>query len=176
MKNIVLFGFMGCGKSTVGELLTKKLSRNISCRFVDMDGIIEQRMGMPVSEIFEKYGEQHFRLLETELAAELSEMCGLIISAGGGALLNSRTRAAFGETRLIFMDVSLDCAINRLLFDSSRPLLAAGAPGSSERRELIAGLYSERRPCYQAMTGHTVNADLPPDDVAEMIMSLCEAD
>ena len=82
--NIILCGFMGSGKSTVGLLLAKKLGMS----FIDLDTYIEKKEGMTVSKIFEKYGEPYFRKVEKESAKELAEKNGLVIAAGGGTLVD----------------------------------------------------------------------------------------
>ena len=81
--NIILCGFMGSGKSTVGLLLAKKLGMS----FIDLDTYIEKKERMTVSKIFEKYGEPYFRKVEKESAKELAEKNGLVIAAGGGTLV-----------------------------------------------------------------------------------------
>ena len=82
MRNVVLCGFMGCGKTTVGRQLAALSGR----RFVDMDEYIEQQAGMAVSEIFRQYGEDDFRRREREACRALARQTGLVIAAGGGAL------------------------------------------------------------------------------------------
>ena len=81
-KSIVLCGFMGCGKSTIGSLLARKMGM----AFVDMDSYIEKKEGKSVSEIFAQSGEEHFRMLEREAAKELAGKKGLVIATGGGTL------------------------------------------------------------------------------------------
>ena len=101
-RNIVLFGFMGCGKSTVGA----ELSSNIGRVMVDTDKLIEQREGMSVSEIFSTRGEGYFRDREHEICRELSERERLIISAGGGALTFRRNIEALRKgCELVLIDV-----------------------------------------------------------------------
>ena len=82
-KNLVLCGFMGSGKSTIGRQLSEKLGM----RFIDTDTYIEQKEGMTISQIFEEKGEEYFRELELETCRELSKLRGSIISTGGGTLL-----------------------------------------------------------------------------------------
>jgi shikimate kinase len=82
-KNIVLIGFMGTGKSTVGSRLAGRLNR----KFVDMDREIERIVGMPVSEIFKRYGEIRFRSEEKLIAQKLARESGLVIATGGGVVL-----------------------------------------------------------------------------------------
>ena len=84
MKNIVLTGFMASGKTTIGKLLAKKLSRD----FYDSDRMIEYKEGMTVSEIFEKFGETEFRRMENELSKELANFEDSVIALGGGFVLN----------------------------------------------------------------------------------------
>ena len=90
-KNIVLCGFMGSGKTAVGNQLSKLTSRN----YVDIDQYIENKSGKTISEIFAESGEQYFRDLEYEAAKELSLKKGCIISAGGGTLLYERNRYCY---------------------------------------------------------------------------------
>ena len=78
--NIVLIGIMGCGKSSLGKQLAKRLSKT----FVDMDAVIEKEAGMTITQMFETFGEPYFRDKETELCRRLSKQTGLVISTGGG--------------------------------------------------------------------------------------------
>ncbi len=78
-SNIVLTGFMGSGKTTVG----RKLSKELDMEFVDTDAIIEKKMNMPITDIFVKYGEKYFRDIETETAKETENMKNCVISTGG---------------------------------------------------------------------------------------------
>src|SRR3954466_2305869 len=81
-KNIVITGFMGTGKTTVGRLLAERLQRP----FLDMDSVIESHFGKPIPRIFAEDGEPAFRVFEAQLCYELSEKQGLVLSTGGGAL------------------------------------------------------------------------------------------
>lgn len=100
MNNIVLCGFMGCGKSTVGKNIARKSGR----KFLDMDSYIEEKAGMTVSEIFEKYGEEKFRDMEHDACVELSGLEGLVIASGGGAFTFKRNvEASRARTRLFFL-------------------------------------------------------------------------
>ena len=94
MKNIFLIGFMGCGKSTIAEVL----ARELAVPQVEMDEVIVKEQGMPITEIFEKYGEAHFRDIETKLVERLKVEKGVVVSCGGGAVLreeNSRLKLGF---------------------------------------------------------------------------------
>ena len=95
MENIILIGFMGCGKTTVG----KKLASMSGRKFLDMDDEIVRRAGMKITEIFEKYGEDRFRQMETELCEQLSETEGLVIATGGGVIKNERNMQLLKKKR-----------------------------------------------------------------------------
>ena len=97
MKNIVLIGMMGCGKTTVGELLASRLKRTL----VDTDAFIERREGMTVPEIFESQGEGYFRSLELGVAQALSLRSDLIIACGGGLPLQEGAMAPLKESGVV---------------------------------------------------------------------------
>ena len=100
MNNIVLCGFMGCGKSTVGKNIARKSGR----KFLDMDSYIEEKAGMTVSKIFEKYGEEKFRDMEHDACVELAGLEGLVIASGGGAFTFKRNvEASRARTKLFFL-------------------------------------------------------------------------
>lgn len=96
-KNIVLTGFMGSGKSSVGVKLAERLHR----KFVDMDREIEKICGMTVSELFRRYGEQRFRSEEKLMARKLAEQSGLVIATGGGVVLGEGNLEALRENGVI---------------------------------------------------------------------------
>ena len=111
MNNIVLCGFMGCGKTTVGRNLARKAGR----KFIDMDLYIEEKAGMKISEIFEKFGESRFRDMEHEACLELADTEGLVIASGGGAFTFQRNIDAFrGKDKIVLLDVPLDIIKQRL--------------------------------------------------------------
>lgn len=141
MNNIVLCGFMGCGKSTVGRNIARKTGKN----FLDMDSYIENKAGMTVSQIFEKYGESGFRNMEHEACRELSEMNGLIIASGGGAFTFERNVGVFkNKDVIVLLDVPLDTIKYRLRNDKSRPLLQ-----KPDRDKVMQELYDKRLPLYK---------------------------
>lgn len=120
-KNIVLIGFMGSGKTTVGLRLAERLKRT----FVDMDHEIETLIGMSVAEIFRHYGEVRFRSEESLMARKLGHREDLVIATGGGAVLCSANVAALRENGvLVYLDadpVDIQARVNRK--KGSRPLL-----------------------------------------------------
>lgn len=132
-KNLVLIGMPGCGKSTVGRLLAKELGKE----FIDTDEEIVNRMGMEISKIFEIKGEKEFRLLESQVIAEISACQGLVVATGGGAILNKRNIDLLKENgTVVFMDRPLE----QLVTTHDRPL--------SSNRELLTKRYNERYDIY----------------------------
>lgn len=141
--NIILTGFMGTGKTTVGTLLAEKLGRE----FIDTDQLIETRQGLTIAEIFADLGEAAFRRLEADLAQELGEKEGLVIATGGRFMLNPANEAALGSKAQIFCLVaSPQELVSRLAKDpeNRRPLLNVPNPG-----EQITKLLQERQKGYQ---------------------------
>lgn len=161
-RNIVLFGFMGCGKSTVGA----ELSSNTGRKLVDTDKLIERQEGMSVSDIFARHGEPYFRDLEHRVCCELSGRQRLIISAGGGALTFQRNVEALRSgCELVLIDVSPEVIYERLKYDATRPLLQC-----EDKMEAIRQLYAKRDALYRAAADHTVNGNQPRGFVALDIM------
>lgn len=161
-RNIVLFGFMGCGKSTVGAELASNTGREL----VDTDRLIEQSEGISISEIFARHGEPYFRELEHKVCCELSCRQRLIISAGGGALTFPRNVEALRSgCELVLIDVSPEVIYERLRYDTTRPLLQC-----EDKMEAIRQLYARRDALYRAAADHTVNGDQPRGFVALDIM------
>ena len=119
-SNITLTGFMGTGKSTVGRLLAERLDRP----FVDMDEQLEAHFGKSIAEVFADEGEPAFRLAEIRLCTQLAEQQGLVISTGGGALVNPDSRHALAESGpVICLTASLDQILARIGQAADRPLL-----------------------------------------------------
>ena len=96
-RHIVLTGFMGTGKSTVGRLLAGRLGRG----FVDTDGLIEARCGRTIPDLFAEKGEAAFRAWESAVAQELAQETGLVIATGGGMMLNEANAAALSHESLV---------------------------------------------------------------------------
>ena len=162
-KNIILCGFMRCGKSTVGALLAKKTGM----AFIDLDSYIEKKQGMTVSDIFEKYGEPRFREFEREAARELSQKNSMVIAAGGGTLTfqeNVDTLRTSGK--IILLDLPLDTVAKRLENDTTRPLL-----NRPDKLEAMKALFEKRLPIYKSAADIIVNGDESPMQVCMEIMS-----
>ncbi|MEG0441932.1 MAG: shikimate kinase, partial [Oscillospiraceae bacterium] len=97
MKNIVLIGMPGSGKSVVGALLSRQLSRP----FIDLDTLIEETASLTVSEIFEQWGEEAFRDLESALAVQTAQESGVVIATGGGVILREENMKALQKTGIL---------------------------------------------------------------------------
>ena len=162
MNNIVLCGFMGCGKSTVGRLLAKSLGRV----FIDTDEYIENEQNMTVSEIFEQYGESGFRDIEHKACVNLAKKSGFVIATGGGALTFERNAAAFADDRVIFMNVPFDEIERRIDGGNSRPLF--------QDRNKALELYNIRLPLYKKAADCTVDAVGSTQTVARKIAEIIE--
>ncbi|MBQ9673240.1 MAG: shikimate kinase [Ruminococcus sp.] len=162
-KNIVLCGFMGCGKTTVGENLRRKLGVNL----IDTDSYIEKNEGMTISEIFEKHGESYFRDLEHKACKELSEKKGIIISTGGGALTFERNVEVLKKTgTIVLIDVPLDVLKERLSGDKSRPLLQR-----EDKDKAMQELYDKRMPLYKNAADIVIDGNNSPLQVAMSIIN-----
>lgn len=156
---IVLVGFMGAGKTSVGRLLAERLEGS----FVDTDEIIEQRTGASVASIFSTSGEEAFRALESDVVAEVLSGDADVVALGGGALEDPATRAAVAACTVVHLDISFEEAMRRVGGDADRPLLA-GDPGA---------LHARRRPLYQEVAHRTVSTeDKTPLDVAAELHGL----
>lgn len=154
MDNIVLCGFMGCGKSTVGKNIARKTGK----KFLDMDSYIEKKAGMTVSEIFDKYGESAFRDMEHEACKELSEMKDLIIASGGGAFTFERNVEVFkGKDTIVLLDVPLNIIKYRLRNDKTRPLLQR-----PDKDKAMQELYDKRLPLYKSAADIIVSGKNTP--------------
>lgn len=165
-RNIVLCGFMGSGKTTVGRVLAGRTG----LPFVDMDEYIEEKAGMTVSEIFNRYGEGYFRDLEHEAAKELGKRDGCVISAGGGTLVYPRNVEVLREScRIVLLDAPLAVMKRRLKNDKKRPLLQR-----PDKDEAMRELYTLRMPLYRAAAHLTVNAAQSPYKTAREIAKAFE--
>lgn len=161
---IVLCGFMGSGKTSIGWRLAKILK----CEFIDMDKYIEEKENMPVSEIFKTRGESGFRECEKATVRELMEIKEVVIATGGGTVLNEENVKAFhdGGGKIYFLDVPLAALQERLKRDVRRPLLQR-----PDRREFIEALHKERYPKYKNASDIVIMAGQPANYVAKDIAS-----
>lgn len=158
MKNIVLIGMPGCGKSTIGNLLAEKLGQ----KFVDADTEIVQMAGKPIPEIFAQDGEEVFRKWETAALEHLGKQSGLVIATGGGCVTRPRNYPALHQNgSIVWLERDLS-----LLPTDGRPL------SQSNRLE---EMFAVRRPMYEAFADIRVeNAGSPEETVAEILSKLEE--
>lgn len=155
-KNIILIGFMGCGKSTIG----KKVSVNIGCKFLDTDLKIQNDMNMTINEIFEKYGEPYFRKLEKDLCKKASLNAPMVIATGGG-IIKDPENIDFLKTNgiFIYLKSSSEKIYKNIKNDNSRPLLNV-----KNKKEKINELLEQRIPLYEKSADITVdisNIEIP---------------
>lgn len=153
MKNIVLVGMPGCGKSTAGKLLAQKLGRD----FIDTDSLIVENEKMPIPEIFEKHGEEYFRNAEAKAVAEAGKMSGKIIATGGGAILRDDNKANLRQNAVV---IFLARDISTLSIDG-RPL--------SQSNNLIE-MYRVRQLHYWMVSDLSVEVDSDPEVTVERIL------
>lgn len=119
-SNLILIGFMGSGKSTVGKILAEKLEM----KFLDTDLEIEKEQGKSVQDIFSEKGEKYFRELEKEMSKKLSIENNTIISTGGGIILNKENIEYLKKDGVVFfLDVAKKTLYRRLVSSKGRPLL-----------------------------------------------------
>lgn len=163
-RNIVLVGFMGTGKSTVGKILAQTLSRT----FLDMDAIIEERQGRSIPQIFAQEGEPYFRKLERALVQELAARENLVIAPGGGIVLNAANLADFSKSGLVVcLTASPNSILKRVEHDTNRPLLQGG-----DKLQKITDLLNRRRLLYDAIPHQIPTDGLAPDAIAEHVLKL----
>lgn len=162
-KNIILVGFMGTGKTVTGRILAERTGMEL----VDMDALIELRQGKSIPEIFAQDGEAAFRSMERELVKELSARNGLIISTGGGIVLDPGNIADFEQTGLVVcLTASPETILKRLENDTTRPLL------SGDKKSQIASLLETRKPLYDAIAHRMDGNLLGPEERATAILDL----
>ena len=153
-QNLVLVGMPSCGKTTFGKILSAELNKS----FIDTDEEIIKRSGMPISEIFEKFGEKYFRDLESEVINDLSAYQGMVIATGGGAILREENVNALKQNgKIIFIDRPL----SMLITTDDRPL--------SKSRELLEKRYNERYGIYSSVCDVKIKADGEINDTAKLI-------
>lgn len=155
MKNhrkIILIGPMGAGKTSLG----KRLAQHFNWKFVDTDQALCEKVGANIPTLFANEGEAKFRQREHETLAEvLKENCDMIVASGGGiVLLAENRRLISAQSLVIFLDVSVECQIQRIQGDKNRPL--AQVENLSER---LMNLREERLALYEGLADISLNTD-----------------
>ena len=158
----VLLGFMGAGKTTIGSLLDPA--------FADMDELLVQRLEMPISNYFARYGEDSFRLQESLLLQELLDRQSSVIATGGGIVLKPENRELLKKNPCnIYLRIDFDHLYQRLATDpvNKRPLFL------DKNQEEFHTLYEQRLPLYEEVATHVIDvADKTPEKIVEMIRCL----
>ncbi len=168
--NLILCGMMGAGKTTIGI----KIAERTELRWYDTDGLIVDKHGK-ISDIFEYYGEAHFRKLETEIVKELAEKDNLVISTGGGLVLKKENNELLQKKgKIVFLRAKLETLAKRLKVDGTRPLLQTSTESIRDR---LARLMQERSPIYEHVADYIVDVDgKTPEQIADEIVAVtgCE--
>ncbi|MBQ3557647.1 MAG: shikimate kinase [Oscillospiraceae bacterium] len=160
MKNIVLIGMPGCGKSAVGKLLGEMLNMPL----VDTDTMVEQEQGMTIPEIFEQFGEPAFRDMESRAAKTAAVMDGAVIATGGGMVLRQENMQALSATGVVFFR---DRAVEDIAGQdmTGRPLVGADT-------DRLYRLYEQRIGLYRTYADHIISDTQTAQQAAEQIAAL----
>ncbi len=151
LPNLILVGPMGAGKSTIGRLLAAELSRD----FYDTDHEIQARCGADIPWIFDVEGEAGFRQREEQMIEELTELDGVVIATGGGAVLREENRRRLRERgTVIYLFTTVDQQLKRVAKDRNRPLLQR-----PDREQVLREMFDLRDPLYRATADVVVRTD-----------------
>ena len=163
LPNLVLIGFMGSGKSSVG----RRLSGLTGHRFVDVDELITQAEGRSIPEIFSQCGENLFRDLEQRVLEELVGVCGIVLSTGGGLVLRSANRETLKRIGIVaWLDADPEILFERAMRSGRRPLLQTEDPKAT-----FDELLSVRRSLYELTSHFRVDSSrLSHDEVAQILL------
>ncbi|MCB5473970.1 chorismate mutase [Blautia luti] len=149
--NIFLIGFMGAGKSTISDYLKNALAMDV----VEMDQCIVERQGMSISDIFETYGEEYFRELETNLLIEMQSRSNVVVSCGGGVPMRERNVVEMKKNgRVVLLTAKPETILERVKDNHDRPLLE-----NNKNVSFIADLLEKRRAKYEAAADIVIQTD-----------------
>ena len=149
--NIFLIGFMGAGKSTIARGLVQKLNFPL----IEMDERIVKEQGMPISEIFDRYGEEHFRDTESELVKTIGTLEPSVVSCGGGTVLRPENVENMKKSgKIVFLTATPQTIYERVKNSSDRPIL-----NGHMNVPYIAELMEKRRPVYEGAAELTISTD-----------------
>lgn len=161
-KPIALVGMMGVGKTSIG----RRLSQKLHIPFVDADQEIVDAAGLSIPEIFERFGEAHFRDGERRVIARLFDGTRKVIATGGGAFVNAETRSLMLDRAVvIWLDADIDTLVERTARKGERPLLANG-----NARDILTRLAAERNPLYAQAHIHVKSQSNPHEATLESIL------
>jgi shikimate kinase len=149
--NLFLVGLMGCGKSTLGRQLARRLGK----RFVDADQELERRLGVTIATIFEVEGEAAFRDREEAMIGELTQLSDIVLATGGGAVMRPANRERLKESgTVLYLYAEPEILWQRIHNSRNRPMLQAPDP-----RGRLAELFALRDPLYREVATHVVESD-----------------
>ena len=165
--SLFLTGPMGAGKSTIG----RQLSKQLGLPFHDSDHEIEARTGVDIPLIFDLEGEAGFRKRESVVIDELTQLPGIVLATGGGAILDPANRAHLGNRgKVIYLHASVNQQLKRTRMDRNRPLLQTGDP-----RARLEELMAIRDPLYREIASIVINTDgMRVRDVVKKILEMLE--
>ncbi|WP_115717187.1 shikimate kinase AroK [Gallaecimonas mangrovi] len=150
-RNIILIGPMGAGKSTIG----RQLAQDLHLEFYDSDHEIERRTGADINWVFDVEGEDGFRKRECNVIEELTEMQGIVLATGGGAVINKDTRNRISARGIVvYLETTIEKQLARTQKDKRRPLLLKGEP-----KETLVQLAETRNPLYEEVADIIVRTD-----------------
>ncbi len=164
-KHIFLVGFMGCGKSTVAKLL----SESYNVRHIDTDAEIVNEQKMSIADIFERYGEEHFRKLETNLLLRLKEEAPAVIACGGGmAVRDANIDIMKSCGTVIMLTATPETIYKRVRHQTDRPIL-----NGHMNVEYISDLMDKRTPYYNRASDVKVTTDnTSPEEIVQKIVEI----
>ena len=162
---LLIIGPMASGKSTIGL----KLANRLNLDFVDTDQQVEDRAGAEISWIFDIEGESGFRIREEEILKEVCLNDEIVISTGGGIIIEKNNRKLISESGVvIYLEVSIQTQLERTLVDKSRPLL-----DNKDKEQTLKNLKKQRTPLYEEIANITIEAgDRSNNQVVEEILKL----
>ena len=160
--NLYLIGMMGAGKTTVGQELAKQLSYG----FLDADNVIEQATGQTISQLFASEGEAGFRQIESDVLAQICAFTKLVISTGGGVILQQKNWSYLRHGLIVWLDVPVELLYTRLAADTTRPLLQ-----DVDLKQKLRSLLEQRQALYnQADLRISVTEGETPEQIATRVL------
>jgi shikimate kinase len=164
--NIVLIGYRGTGKSTVGKILGQRLGRKV----ISTDAEIVKEAKQSIPHIVEQFGWEHFRELETQMCRKLQDQTDLVIDTGGGLILKEENvNILKADGTFFWLTAEIPIIVKRISGDTQRPSLS----GTKTFVEEIEDILKERTPKYQAAADHVIPTDrTSPHQIADSILSL----
>jgi shikimate dehydrogenase len=163
--NIILIGYMGTGKTSVGKVLANDRKMD----YIDLDEYIEKKEGRTINDIFTYESEEYFRNLESKVIKGLNSLYNTVIATGGGAVLRKVNRENLSEIgHIVYLKADVDTIVNRVKGDDSRPLL--NSESEEELRRKVSTMLNMRSPYYEISADQVIYTDrLTPSEIAEII-------